>query len=192
MKPIRAFAVRSGRSGRIPGRHSELGKNPQKIALKPGLGGLSEFDPIQSIISLFAANPNCDAGPICAERAGPCVSFLSLFRHSITRFCAGMHGMVTDGTTARRGLLRRAYRPETAAERPLALIFRRGELAGLRNRGCSRCRCSTTRWPIETGAIFASLTHQDRPRTGRVHYQETYWARKKRKADSRFLYSAYF
>ena len=101
-----------------------LGKNPQKIALKPGLGGLSEFDPIQSIISLFAANPNCDAGPICAERAGPCVSFLlPFFRHSITRFCAGMHGMGTDGTTARRGLLRRAYRPETAAERPLALIL---------------------------------------------------------------------
>ena len=166
MKPIRAFAVRSGRSGRIPGRHSELGKNPQKIALKPGLGGLSEFDPIQSIISLFAANPNCDAGPICAERAGPCVSFLSFFRHSITRFCAGMHGMVTDGTTARRGLLRRAYRPETAAERPLALIFRRGELAGLRNRGCSRCPASTTRWPIETGAIFASL-YSPRPTKNR-------------------------
>ena len=83
--------------------------------------------------------------------------FLSYFRHAITGFCAGMRGMVTDGTTARRGLLRRAYRRETAAERPLALIFRRGELAGLRNRGCSRCRCSTTRWSIETGANFTSL-----------------------------------
>ena len=73
------------------------------------------------------------------------------------RFCAGMHGVITGRMTARRGLLRRAYRPETAAERPLALIFRRGELAGLRNRGCSRCRCSTTRWSIETGANFTSL-----------------------------------
>ena len=157
MKPIRAFAVRSGRSGRIPGRHSELGKNPQKIALKPGLGGLSEFDPIQSIISLFAANPNCDAGPICAERAGPCLSFLvilSTSHHAIVRRDAWDGHRRDDGASR---ALAAGLQARNCRGTAIASYIKRGELAGLRNRGCSRCRCSTTRWPIETGANFTSL-----------------------------------
>ena len=92
-----------------------LGKNPQKIAIKPGLGGLSEFDPIQSIISLFAANPNCDAGPICAERAGPSVSFLvilSTFHHEILRRDAWDGHRRDDGASRAlaAGLQARNYR----------------------------------------------------------------------------------
>ena len=70
------------------------GKNPQKIALKPGRDRLSEFDPATmavSIISLFAANPDCDAGPILCRTSRPVrilSVFLSTFHDEILR--AGM------------------------------------------------------------------------------------------------------